>query len=253
MIDVGQGDSFLIKFPNGKTAIIDAGEANPFIDNGERVITPLLDYFGIKKIDYGFISHLDLDHYGGFVSLIYNNRINEVFRPLPDSSDKSLRFERFLLDMKVKTHIYDKYSFDVGNVKIYFLNDPKNYSYNKFSSNDKSGVIRLVYGNSSFLFVGDCEHPAEYFLASNFGEMLDSDVLKVGHHGSATGSSSAFLNLVSPDISLVSAGVKNKFNHPAESVIKSLEKINSKIYRTDEVGAVLLQSDGNEIREVDWK
>jgi competence protein ComEC len=253
MIDVGQGDSFLIKFPNGKTAIIDAGEANPFIDNGERVITPLLDYFGIKKIDYGFISHLDLDHYGGFVSLIYNNRINEVFRPLPDSSDKSLRFEKFLLDMKVKTHIYDKYSLDVGNVKIYFLNDPKNYSYNKFSSNDKSGVIRLVYGNSSFLFVGDCEHPAEYFLASNFGEMLDSDVLKVGHHGSATGSSSAFLNLVSPDISLVSAGVKNKFNHPAESVIKSLEKINSKIYRTDEVGAVLLQSDGNEIREVDWK
>ena len=88
MIDVGQGDSFLIKFPNGKTALIDAGEANPFIDNGERVIMPLLDYLDINKIDYGFISHLDLDHYGGFVSLICNDRINDIYRPLPDSSDK---------------------------------------------------------------------------------------------------------------------------------------------------------------------
>ncbi len=83
--------------------------------------------------------------------------------------------------------------------------------------------------------------------------MLDSDVLKVGHHGSATGSSKAFLNLVSPNISLVSAGVKNKFNHPAESVINSLRKYNSKIYRTDELGAVLLQSDGKIINKVDWK
>ncbi len=253
MIDVGQGDTFLVKFPNGKTALIDAGEANPFVDNGERVIIPLLDYLGIDKIDYGFISHLDLDHYGGFVSLIYNNRINKVYRPLPDTGSKSIRLEKFLKEMKIKTGIYDKNSFDVGNTKIYFLNDPYNYSYKSFSSNNKSGVIKFVYGETSFLFVGDCEHPAEYFLASNFGSMLDSDVLKVGHHGSQTGSSDAFLNLVSPDISLVSAGIKNKFNHPAESVIKSLEKINSKIYRTDEVGAVLLQSDGNEIREVDWK
>jgi competence protein ComEC len=83
--------------------------------------------------------------------------------------------------------------------------------------------------------------------------MLDSDVLKVGHHGSSTGSSDAFLSLVSPDISLVSAGIKNKFNHPAETVINSLEEINSVIYRTDKVGAVLLESDGNEIKQVNWK
>jgi len=253
MVDVGQGDTFLIQFPNGKTALIDAGEANPFIDNGERVIIPLLDYLGIKKIDYGFISHLDLDHYGGFISLIYNNRISEIFRPQPDSNKKSLRLEKFLTDRKVKSKSYDKYSFDVGNTKIYFLNDPNSYSYKSFSSNDKSGVIKIVFGKTSFLFVGDCEHPAEYFLASNFREMLDSDVLKIGHHGSKTGSSLAFLNLVSPKISLVSAGIKNKFNHPAKSVINSLQKLNSKIYRTDEMGAVLLQSDGNVIKNVEWK
>lgn len=253
MIDVGQGDSFLIKFPNGKTALIDAGEANPFIDNGERVIIPLLDNFGIRKIDYGFISHLDLDHYGGFVSIIHNDRIKEIFRPLPDSSKKSIRLEKYLSQKKIKTRNYDKYSFDVGNVKIYFLNDPNNYLYKKFSSNDKSGVIKIVFGNTSFLFVGDCEHPGEYFLASNFGKMLDSDVLKVGHHGSSTGSSDAFLNLVYPEISLVSAGIKNKFNHPSERVINSLEEINSIIYRTDKSGGVFLQSDGKNIKQIIWK
>jgi competence protein ComEC len=253
MIDVGQGDSFLIKFPNGKTALIDAGEANPYIDNGERVIIPLLDNLGIDKIDYGFISHLDLDHYGGFISLIYNGRIKKVYRPLPDSGKKSLRFEKFLKEMKIKTDIYDKTSFAVGNTKIYFLNDPYSYSYKSFSSNNKSGILKIVYGKTSFLFVGDCEHPGEYFLATNFGTMLDSDVLKIGHHGSSTGSSSAFLNLVSPDISLVSAGIKNKFNHPAESVISSLDDINSMIYRTDHLGAVLLQSDGKQIKKADWK
>ena len=253
MIDVGQGDSFLIKFPNGKTALIDAGEANPFIDNGERVIIPLLDNFGIRKIDYGFISHLDLDHYGGFVSLVHNDRIKEIFRPMPDSSKKSIRLEKYLSQKKIKTRIYDKYSFDVGNVKIYFLNDPNNYLYKKFSSNDKSGVVKIVFGNTSFLFVGDCEHPGEYFLASNFGKMLDSDVLKVGHHGSSTGSSDAFLNLVSPEISLVSAGIKNKFSHPSERVINSLEEINSIIYRTDKSGGVFLQSDGKNIKQIIWK
>lgn len=253
MIDVGQGDSFLIKFPNGKTALIDAGEANPFIDNGEKVIIPLLDYLGIDKIDYGFISHLDLDHYGGFVSLIFNDRINEVYRPKPDSSEKSKRLEKFLKEKKIKSNIYKRTSLDVGNSKIYFLNDPEDYIYNSFSSNDKSGVLKIVYGSKSFLFVGDCEFPAEYYLASRFPDMLDSDVLKVGHHGSKTGSSNSFLNLVSPDISLISAGIKNKFDHPSIEVLKNLNSVKSQILRTDYSGAVLLQSDGVQIKIIDWK
>lgn len=253
MIDVGQGDSFLIKFPNGKTALIDAGEANPFIDNGERVIMPLLDYLDIDKIDYGFISHLDLDHYGGFISLIYSGRIKEVYRPLPDSSKKSLRLEKFLKDMKVKTHHYDKNILAIGNTKIYVLNNPYSIQYKYLSSNDKSGILKVVYGNNSFLFVGDCEYQGEYYLAANFSKVLNSDVLKVGHHGSETGSSEAFLSLVLPRIALISAGIKNKFGHPSEKVIDNLSKINSKILRTDRSGAVLLQSDGREIKIINWR
>lgn len=253
MIDVGQGDSFLVKFPNGKTALIDAGEATQFLDNGERVIIPLLDNLGIDKIDYGFISHLDSDHYGGFISLIYNDRIKEVYRPLPDSSLKSIRFEKFLKQKKIKTNIYESNSLKVGNAKVYFLNNPKDHQYNKLSSNDKSGVVKIVYGNTSFLFVGDLEFEGEYLLAKNFGDILDSDVLKVGHHGSPTGTSQAFLNLVSPKISLVSAGIQNKFKHPSETVISSLKNIGANIYRTDFEGAVLLQSNGNEIKKINWK
>lgn len=253
MIDVGQGDSFLVKFPNGKTALIDAGEATQFLDNGERVIIPLLDNLGIDKIDYGFISHLDSDHYGGFISLIYNDRIKEVYRPLPDSNLKSIRFEKFLKQKKIKTNIYESNTLKVGNANVYFLNNPKGHQYNKLSSNDKSGVVKIVYGKTSFLFVGDLEFEGEYLLAQNFGDILDSDVLKVGHHGSPTGTSQAFLNLVSPKISLVSAGIQNKFKHPSETVISSLKKIGSEIYRTDIEGAVLLQSNGNEIKKINWK
>lgn len=253
MIDVGQGDSFLIKFPNGKTALIDAGEANPFIDNGERIIIPLLDYLGVDKIDYGFISHLDLDHYGGFVSLLYHNRIGEIFRPKPDSSDKSIRLEKYLDKLKIKRTSYHLDSLKLGNTILAIYNDASNTIFDNLSSNDKSGFMKIIYGRTSFLFVGDAEIPAERYYLQKFKKEIDADVLKVGHHGSKTGSTEEFLNAVSPKIALVSAGIKNKFKHPSEIVLQRLKNLNSKIYRTDLLGAVLLQSDGDTIKYIDWR
>lgn len=253
MIDVGQGDSFLIKFPNNKTALIDAGVVDPFFDTGERIIIPLLDYLGIEKIDYGFVSHLDTDHYGGFASLLFNNRIREIYRPKPDSSDKSIRFEKFLDRIKIPKHIYEKDKKEIGNVALYILNKPENDYLSKLSSNDRSGIIKIVFGKTSFLFVGDAETPAEKFYLNSNRKFLDSDVLKVGHHGSSTGSSKEFLESVSPNVSLVSAGIKNKFGHPSEIVLQRLKEINSNVLRTDLLGAVLLQSDGNKINVIDWR
>ena len=253
MIDVGQGDSFLIKFPDGQTALIDAGVVDPFFDTGERIIIPLLDYLGIEKIDYGFVSHLDTDHYGGFASLIHNKKIKEVYRPKPDSSDKSIRFEKFLDKHKIPIKIYDKSKIEISNVALYILNDANNEYLNKLSSNDRSGIIKIVHGKNSFLFVGDAEIPAEEYYLKHHRKFLDSDVLKVAHHGSKTGSSEEFLKAVSPKISLVSAGIKNKFGHPSEIVLERLKAIGSTIYRTDLSGAVLIQSDGNEIDILDWR
>lgn len=253
MIDVGQGDSFLIKFPNRKTALIDAGVVDPFFDTGERIIIPLLDYLGIEKIDYGFISHVDTDHYGGFASLLYNKRIKKIFLPKVDSTDKSLRLERFVKKLKVPRNIYHKDKIDIGNVTLFILNDANDEYLNNLSSNDRSGIIKIVYGSTSFLFVGDAEEPAERFYLNRYNYFLDSDVLKVGHHGSITGSTEEFLRVVSPKISLVSAGIKNKFGHPSENVLLRLRELKSDIYRTDELGAVLIHSDGKKIKIINWK
>lgn len=253
MIDVGQGDSFLIKFPDGKTALIDAGEANPYIDNGERIIIPLFDYLSIDKIDYGFISHLDLDHYGGFASLIYNNRIKEIYRPEPDSSDKSIRLEKYLDKFNIPRTSYHLDSLEIGGTIIIIFNDINDKYFDKLSSNDKSGFMKIIFGKTSYLFVGDAEIPAESYYLQHHKYLLDSDVLKVGHHGSITGSTYEFLKAVSPSISLISAGIKNKFGHPSKIILQRLNSLNSKIFRTDSLGAVLLQSDGNEIIPIDWK
>lgn len=253
MIDVDQGDSFLVKFPDGTTALIDAGKTDAFFDMGERIIIPLLDHLGIKQLDYGLISHFDNDHYGGFYSLIVNQRVKEVFMPKPDSSTKSIKFNKFLDELKIPKKVYHKEKLMIGNTAIYILNDTTVNYFDKLSSNDRSGVMKIVYGNNSFLFLGDVEIPAERYYTKFYRNILDSDVLKVGHHGSKTGSSEVFLNAVSPKISLISAGVKNKFAHPSEIVLDRLKKLNSKILRTDSAGAVLLQSDGNEIRIVDWR
>ncbi len=253
MIDVDQGDSFLLKFPNGKTALIDAGMANPFFDSGERMIIPLLDHLGINQIDYGFISHIDNDHYGGFVSLLLKKRIKEVFIPEPDSSAKSIKFSKFLKALNIPTKIYHREKTIIDNTAVYILNDTSVSYFDKLSSNDRSGVIKIVYGKNSFLFLGDAEIPAERYYISNEASMLDSDVLKVSHHGSKTGTSEELLKLVTPEISLISAGIKNKFGHPSEIVLERLKNINSKILRTDSAGAVLLRSDGEDIKITDWR
>lgn len=254
MVDIGQGDSFLIKFPDNETALIDAGDAVPGFDNGERVIMPLLDRFGIKKINYGFVSHIDADHYGGFVSLIENKTIKKMYKPFPDNqSEKDLRFERFLKKKSIPFKYYSKKEIKIGNTVIFILNNPQYESESRFSSNNGSGILKIVYGNTSFLFTGDLDMTGEKYYEKEYRNFLDVDVLKVSHHGSKTGSSMEFISLTSPKMSLVSCGIQNKFGHPSDEVINRLRDSNSLIFRTDKNGGVLLQSDGNMISKVNWK
>jgi competence protein ComEC len=253
MIDVDQGDSFLIKFPNGKTALVDAGNTTFNFDNGERVIIPLLNYLGIKKIDYGIISHIDADHYGGFVALILDDLISEIYKPPIDTSlSKDKRFESFLKEKKVPTKYFSEQKIEIGNTSLYFLYDAKINTVAGESTNRRSSVFKLVYGKTSFLFTGDAEKSVERVYAQKYRDFLDSDVLKVGHHGSKTSSSDIFLNYVKPDYSLISAGFKNKFEHPATEIVNKLENIGSNIYRTDMQRAILIRSDGEQIEKIDW-
>jgi len=253
-IDVGQGDAFLLKFPNGKTALIDAGNATPYFDNGSRVIIPLLNHLKIEKIDYAFISHLDSDHYKGILSLIKKNRVNLVYKPPSDSTlKKDRRFEKFLKNNNVKFRHYKKEILDIGNCRLYFLADTKLPLYANFDVNNKSGIIKIIHGKSTFLFVGDAEHEMESYLAQCYKNFLRSDYLKVSHHGSKTGTISEFIKYVKPEIAVISAGIENKFKHPSPSVLERLKQYNCAIDRTDKQGAVIYRSDGKRIRKLYWR
>ncbi len=253
MIDVGQGDSFLIRFPNGKTGLVDAGPATSFYDTGEKIISPFLEYFNISKINYAFISHFDSDHYGGMVSLIKKDKIEKVyFTDIDTASVKEKLFMRFLDKKKITYEVYAKKKFSIGNARIYFLNDsPKNIG-KKVTSNNRSGLFKIVYGKTSMLFTGDIDKTGEDYYAFKDKQIFASDILKISHHGSGKGSSENFLNLVRPKISLISVGIKNKFGHPSPEVIDRLKRINSKIYRTDRDGGIILTTNGESIYPLNW-
>ncbi len=251
MVDVGQGDAFLVSFPDGKKALIDAGNATPEFDYGKRTIIPLLEYLNIKKLDYVFISHIDADHYKGIYSLIEKDLCKNIYFPEPDTTiQKEMDFNQYLINKKQKYSYYKSIALNEGNAKIYFLKSSKIIN---FDSNNRSGIVKICYGSSSALFTGDAEFESESKLITKYKTFLDSDILKIGHHGSKKGTGLPFLNWVSPKYSLISSGKFNSYGHPSDEVIGNLKLANSIILRTDKEGAVLLESDGTKFKIINWK
>jgi competence protein ComEC len=253
-IDVGQGDAFYVKFPNGKTALIDAGNITPYFDNGHDLIEPLLKKLGTDKIDYGFISHIDSDHYKGFLSLIRDKHINYIFKPKYDKLlDNDRNLEIYMGKEGIPFSYYSRGKIDIGNVRIYILNDTTNCYFANQVSNNKSGILKIVYGGTSFLFTGDAETKVENDYIAKYGNFLKSTVLKASHHGSKNGTSQKFLEYVKPEYAVISAGILNKYHHPNKEVIDRLNEMHVTILRTDQSGALLLRSDGNKVHTVNWK
>jgi competence protein ComEC len=253
-IDIGQGDAILIKFPNGETALIDAGNATEYFDNGERIIIPLLNFLGIEKLDYGFISHVDADHYRGYLALIKNQRVKQIVKSIPDTTEtKDVELEKMIRANNIPLKYFGKDVIKIGNTRLYVLNDTLRKDYQTLSMNDKSGMLKLVYSNTSFLFTGDAGLKSEKYYLQNYSDFLRSNVLKVGHHGSKTSSGENFLHAVNPDYAIISAGIMNKFKHPSPDIINRLVRNEVHILRTDQIGGILLQSDGYTIKNINWK
>ena len=208
----------------------------------------------IEKINYAFLSHLDADHYFGIFHLIENDLVDTIYKPSTDTSvSKESDFLKYLNEKAIPYIDYHKEIKRIGNASLYILNDSTDMRSADFDSNNKSGVIKIVYGNNSFLFMGDSETPAEGFLISKFNKFLDSEVLKLGHHGSKTSSSEKFLDIVTPEYGIISAGIKNRFNHPSKSILERLKMKNINYKRTDKEGAIILQSDGENYKFIDWR
>lgn len=250
-IDVGQGDAFLLKMPDETTMLIDAGLADSYFDYGERVIIPLLDYMGIDKVSYGCISHFDADHYGGFATLIEQGRIGYLLKPPADTADAaSMKLEKFLKSRNVNYGAYSRRMFSRNGCRVYFLHTEADRT---LSRNNRSAVIKVVYGRVSMLFTGDAGLKQERLLIDRYGDFLKADILKVSHHGSAEGTSEEFLKYVSPSYAIISVAGNNRFNHPSGRVTSALTGRGIKIMRTDKSGAVILQSDGSDVQRVQWR
>ena len=251
-IDVGQGDSTLIRVDN-KNILIDGGGSlySDSFDVGEKTLFPYLLDRGITYLDYVIVSHFDADHFQGLEYVINNIKVKNTI--ISSLGQNSKEFETFLnLAKKKKINIiYVKKgdSINFNNAKIDILY-PDNEIINDNAKNNNALVCKLIYNNFSMLFTGDIEEIAEKKILKLYEknkEKLRADVLKVGHHGSKTSSSYDFIKTVSPKIALIGVGKDNNFGHPNLGVIERLEKSGATIYRTDYMGEIELsiKSNGN--------
>lgn len=251
-IDVGQGDSTLIRVDN-KNILIDGGGSlySDSFDVGEKTLFPYLLDRGITYLDYVIVSHFDADHFQGLEYVINNIKVKNAI--ISSLGQNSKEYETFLnLAKKKKINIiYVKKgdSINFNNAKIEILY-PDNEIINDNAKNNNALVCKLIYNNFSMLFTGDIEEIAEKKILKLYEknkEKLRADVLKVGHHGSKTSSSYDFIKTVSPKIALIGVGKDNNFGHPNLGVIERLEKSGATIYRTDYMGEIELsiKSNGN--------
>lgn len=228
--DVGQADSILV-VNNNKTMLIDAGNN----DDGELIVNNIKK-LGISKLDYVIGTHPHEDHIGGLDNVIDAFDIGTIYMPKVQANTKT--FEDVLDSISNKgltitaPQIGDK--FQVGNANCEVMSTGEDSS----NLNSTSIVIRMQYNNKSYLFMGDAEKINE-----STREWPETDIIKVGHHGSSTSSSQRFLNQVKPKIAIIQLGKGNKYGHPHDEVIKRLEKMNVAIYRTDLQKDILIEQE----------
>jgi competence protein ComEC len=251
-IDVGQGDSLFLAFPNGHTMLVDAGgELDAFhsgdmrsgIDVGEDVVSPYLWSRGLKQIDVVALTHAHEDHLGGLPAVLENFKVRELWvgRDIHSAAYGHV-IEVARARGVVVRHLKQGDSFSTDGVAgtVLWPDDP---SEGQTAKNDDSLVIRLCDGAQSLLLAGDIERPSERKIVSE-GKAVDVNFLKVAHHGSKTSTTDAFLAAAHPAFGAISVGRDNAFGHPSPEVIERLQTAGVRVYRTDRDGAITAITDG---------
>lgn len=257
-LDVGQGDCAVIQFPTGETIVVDAGPKSPEFDAGEKIVGPFLRRNGISEIDAVITSHPHADHLGGVPYLMRQFNVKRSI-DADQRAQSNLFYDYDLLKRNVEQMtVKAGMMLPVGNARFYFVHPTRQFidsdSLNGYSDlNESSVMFKLQYGMTSFLFTGDAELEAEDHISHLYGDFLDSDVLKAGHHGSSTSSSANFISFVKPTEVVISVAKFNKFRHPSHRVIDRFKSSGASVFRTDNEGAVLFESDGKSIRKVGWR
>jgi competence protein ComEC len=235
-INVGQGDSILIQV-NNKNLLIDSGP-----NKSEDKLKKYLKKLNISKFDYIIATHPHEDHIGNMSYIINNFDVLNFYAPKVENSTKA--FETMVeslirKDLKIKVLKANIKSIDLGKNIVVDVFSPLSNSYEDL--NNYSPIVKISYGNTSFLFTGDAEELSENEVL-NAGFDLKCDVLKIGHHGSSSSTSENFLKASNPSIAVISVGEDNTYGHPTDTVLSRLKE--TKIYRTDINGNIVITSDG---------
>lgn len=244
-IDVGQGDSIFIKFPNDKSNIlIDTGGKVTYgnLKNNYSVGKNIIDYLksmGIRKLDYLIITHGDFDHMGDSLYLIDKFKVENVIFNCGEFNVLEKELIKVLDEKKIKYYSCIK-ELNIDNNKLYFL-QTKKYD----NENDNSNVIYTELNGYKFMFMGDAGVEKEKDILDKYN-LANIDVLKVGHHGSKTSSSKEYIDEIKPKYAIISVGKNNRYGHPNKEVLNNLD--NSKIYRTDQDGSIMFKIKNNKLK-----
>jgi competence protein ComEC len=254
-IDVGQGDSLLVSFPQGPLMLIDAGgipsfgrTRKPGLDIGEDVVSPYLWTRSIKRLDIVVMTHAHEDHMGGMSAVLRNFHPRELWTGATQDSPewRGVRDTAERLHIPIR-HMQRGPPFSFGGTTMQILAPGPDYLPDAVPKNDDSLVMRVRFGSTSLLLTGDMEKKIERELAS-LGLFEHDDVLKVGHHGSRTSSSPVLLDLEHPTFGIISDGFDNTYGHPHPLTLKALDEHRVKVFRTDEQGLITVVSDGRALR-----
>lgn len=256
-LDVGQGDAIFIQSPDGEQLLIDGGPNKKVLSELGKVM-PFWD----RSIDIVIATHPDADHIGGLPDVLERYDVEYIFDSavVSDSSIYDV-WQRAIQNEHARyTHLYrgtrvfldeniwldvlypSREKFENKNPSA-SLDEARDKSF-RINPNEASIIVRLTYGNTCIILTGDIERNGELELLN---DDIDCDVLKIAHHGSKTSTSDAFLQAVSPAIAIISAGKDNRYGHPHNVILNKLQSAGISLFRTDEVGRVILFSDGEKI------
>jgi competence protein ComEC len=251
MIDVGQGDAIALRTPRWRWILIDAGDQWRVGDVGERVVVPYLRRRGGEVAAF-ILSHPHADHIGGAASVIRRLPVRFVWDggyPQP-----SAVYEEVLEAARARRVAWRPArtgrAIEIDGVRLTVLYPDSMDIAMAGDANEASVVVMAEYRGARILLTGDAERDVESRLAQRVGTGLRADVLKVGHHGSATSSTSAWLEAVKPRIALVSVGAGNRYGHPSAQVMTALAGHGAHVLRTDDVGSVVVSVDGSDVLHV---